>query len=260
MRLEEGASRRQWCYGSWSGGLGTGGYIPFLAQNQPEGGDVLWREEEGKSWPPANAVMLRCLLCVKGMEEQFCCCPAHPQHSALPYKRQKSKSLGNFKATWGRLGSFRVRLQLSKREEGFLRLKCCWGLLSPLSGEEGGTGPSGLKMLVADQDPVACVTLCFLFPKLLAPASFLAAPCSSSLAALSSAKESYSEVWVHLPKLCTDASGSVTLQKETSLRETLSFLRRGQQTRKINYQKYCLQKHSLTWICFWSCPVGWLLM
>jgi len=87
-------------------------------------------------------------------------------------------------------------------------------------------------MLVEDQDPVACVSLCFPFPKLLALTSFLAAPCPSSLAALCSAKESFSEVWVHLLKLCTDASGSVTLQNETSLRETLSLLRKGQQTRK----------------------------
>lgn len=149
---------------------------------------------------------------------------------------------------------------MSKRDEGRLRLKCCWGSLSPLSMEEGWTGPSGLEMLAADQDPVASVTPCFLFPKLLALISLLAALCSSSLAALSSAKESYSEVWVHLLKLCAGASGSVTLQKETSLRETLSLLRKGQQTRKTNYQKYCLQKHFLTWVCFWYRPVGWLLV
>lgn len=30
----------------------------------------------GEELSPANAVMLRCLLCVKGVEEQLRCCPA----------------------------------------------------------------------------------------------------------------------------------------------------------------------------------------
>jgi len=38
----------------------------------------------GEELTLANAVTLQRLLCVKGVEEQLCCCPARPQHSALP--------------------------------------------------------------------------------------------------------------------------------------------------------------------------------
>lgn len=65
----------------WSGGLGSG-RIPFLAK--PAGRRRCFMESGGKELTPAEAVRLQCLLCVKGVEEQLCCCPAHSQHSALP--------------------------------------------------------------------------------------------------------------------------------------------------------------------------------
>lgn len=68
---------------------------------------------------------------------------------------------------------------MSKREEGFC---------SNVGGGRGGSGPSGFEMPVADWGPVAPQHHpCSLFPA--AGLLFVAASCSSSLAALSSAKE-----------------------------------------------------------------------